>query len=229
MDCPQCLWHSCHSRISLYQHPGDSLPFFSVFDLFSTATFSASLVYSFFSQKTSFLEVASQEWCMGGQFFDTSHVLKCLYFTLHLTESALLTGLQHLSLRFLSVNKLCPVATWWPCDQPGLVIGPGVKLGQLMSFPETVLSEGTIFLQTEERSSGPLSWHSLTKGLQQQPRSQLLPALRERQGVLGVRREAVRIILGPAALSSTGESPDSPTDWVPPTRTKGPMNTCCAS
>lgn len=58
---------------------------------------------------------------------------------------------QHLSLLLLSVNKLCTVAPWWPCDQSGPIIKPRVNRGQLMCFP-VVHTKWTISLQiaTEE-------------------------------------------------------------------------------
>lgn len=70
----------------------------------------------------------------------------------------------------------------------------------------------------------PLAGISWGRDSSWQPCSQLLPAPgvtlgvtkcshRQREAEIpGVRREAVRTTLGPAALSSTGESPDSPTN-----------------
>lgn len=111
-----CLWHSCHSGISLHQYPG--LPPLLICVL--QPTFPTFLVYSFFSQRSSFLQRLPKNgaWGAGYIFWDFS-CLKISLFHSHTwlrVWCLLLLTDQHLSLLLLSVNKLhCgPMVAMWP-------------------------------------------------------------------------------------------------------------------
>lgn len=145
-----CLWHSCHSGISLHQYPG----FPPLLICVRSAFYSPHFLLSWFIPSLVRDHLSSRGFPRmvhgGGTFSETSLVSKYLYFTLTLDWECgaycfLLTSIFPFS-SFLLTN--CTVAPWWPCDQSGPIIKPRVNRGQLMCFP-VVHTKWTISLQIE--------------------------------------------------------------------------------
>lgn len=142
-----CLWHSCHSGISLHQYPGFPPLLIWVRSVFYSphfllSWFIPSLVRDHLSSR------GFPRMVHGGYIFWDFSCLKISLFHSHTwlrVWCLLLLTDQHLSLLLLSANKLCTVAPWWPCDQSGPIIKPRVNWGQLMCFPVFILNEQSLY------------------------------------------------------------------------------------